>query len=365
MLDFRPDEEQQMLTEAIHRFAEEKVRKVYREAEELGEVPADVVKAGWEIGLLPTGLPEAYGGFGEYSAVTGALAMEEFAWGDLAITLKILLPNLVAMPLMLCGTEGQKEAYLPRFCEEAPPRMTAAITEPVFQFDPRSLKTTAIREEEAYVLQGTKTMVPLAPEAELFLVYARDGAEGSTQAFLVPAGTAGLTVGQQVQLMGFQGLPTYMVTFDNCRIPAANRVGGEAGLDIDLVLNHSRVALGAAAVGLMRAGFEYARDYAKERVQFGRPIAQNQSIAFMLAEMAIDIDQARLMVWETAWKLDQGEDATREATTMKFHLDDLSVKVADQALQVLGGYGYIREYPVELWLRNARGIAHLDGLAIV
>ena len=363
MLDFRPDEEQKMLTESIHRFAEEKVRKVFRDAEELGNIPDDVVKSGWEIGLLPTGLPEAYGGFGEYSAVTGALAMEEFVWGDLAISLNIMLPNLVALPLQLCGTEAQKEAYLPRFCDAHAPNVTAAFTEPSIQFDPRRLNTTATLEEDAYILQGSKTMVPLANEAELFLIYANEN--GATQAFLVPAGTGGLEVGDKVKLMGFNALKTYFVTLNGCRIPAANKLGGADGLDLDLLLNHSRVALGAAAVGLMRAGFEYARDYAKERVQFGKPIAQNQSIAFLLAELAIDIDQARLMVWETAWKLDRGEDATQNATVMKYYIDDLAVKVADQALQVLGGYGYIREYPVELWLRNARGITHMDGLAII
>ncbi len=363
MLDFRPDEEQRMLTEAIHRFAEEKVRKAFREAEETGRIPPEVVQAGWDIGLLPTGLPEAFGGFGEYSTLTNALAVEEFAWGDLALTLNILLPNLVALPLHLCGTEDQKAEYLPRFCEAAPPAVTAALTEPVFRFDPRRLQTTAERDGDSYLLQGVKTMVPLAPEADLFLIYAREGER--TQAFLVPAGTAGLQVGEPVKLMGMNALQTYRVSLDRCRVPVGAKVGGEQGLDFDLVLNHGRIALGAAAVGLMRAGFEFARDYAKQRVQFGRPIAQNQSIAFMLAEMATDINQARLMVWEAAWKLDRGEAATRETTVMKYHLDDLAVKVADQAVQILGGYGYIREYPVELWLRNARGIAHLDGLAMV
>ncbi len=148
-------------------------------------------------------------------------------------------------------------------------------------------------------------------------------------------------------------------------MPLENRLGGEEGIDFDLILNHSRVALGAAAVGLAKSGYEYARDYAKERVQFGEPIAHRQSIAFMLAEMAIEVDAARLMVWEAAWKLDRGEDATKEATVMKHFVDDMVLQVADRALQTLGGYGYIREYPVELWLRNARGFTSFDGLAMV
>ena len=153
------------------------------------------------------------------------------------------------------------------------------------------------------------------------------------------------------------------MALENCRIPAGGRLGGDDGIDFDLILNHSRVALGAAAVGVARAAFEYARDYAKQRVQFGEPIAHRQSIAFMLADMAMDVDGARLMVWEAAWQLDQGQDATRACTVMKQYVDDMVLRVADAAVQTLGGYGYIREYPVELWLRNARGFATFDGLA--
>ena len=363
MLDFRPDEEQKMLIDAIMRYSEERVRKVFRDAEEDGTIPDDVVKAGWEMGVLPTSIPEAYGGFGEYSSVTNVLAAEEFAWGDLAIALNVMVPNLVAVPLMLSGTDAQKEQFLPMFCEEKMPEVTAALTEPVVCFDPYKLGTTAVSDNNTYVLNGTKTVVPLAGGAELILVYANE--DGKTQAFLVSTDTKGVTVGAKDKLMGIQALPTYMVTLSDVRVPAENKLGGKAGIDFSLLLNHSRVALGAAAVGVARAGFEYARDYAKQRVQFGEPIGHRQSIAFMLANMATDIDEARLLVWEAAWMMDQGQDVTREAAIMKQRIDDIVVNVADRALQVLGGYGYIREYPVELWLRNARGFASFDGLAIV
>lgn len=363
MLDFRPDEEQKMLTDTVARFARERVRKVYRDAEEEGEVPESLVSAGWEIGLLPAALPEAYGGFGGYSVVTGVLALEEFAWGDLAVMLNVMTPNLVAIPIMLCGNESQKAEYLPRFCEEVPPKVSAALTEPVVQFNPYKLKTTAIREGGNYVLKGTKTYVPLADQAEVILVYAEEG--GLTQAFLVPAGAEGMTVGKRDKLMGVRALPTNLVTLADVRVPVANKLGGETGIDFGLILNHSRVAQGAAAIGMARAGFEYARDYAKQRVQFGEPIAHRQSIAFMLADMATEVDEARLLVWEAAWLLDQGKDATREATIMKQQVDRMVMQVTDRAVQVLGGYGYIREYPVELWLRNARGFATFDGLAMI
>ena len=363
MLDFRLDEEQQMLADTIGRYTRERVRKVFRDAEENGRIPQDVVQAGWEIGVLPTGIPEAYGGFGEYSAVTGAVATEAFAWGDLAITLSVMVPNLLAGPLIFAGTEEQKEEYLPLFADEKAPSLTAALTEPVIQFSPFKLKTTAVLDGDEYVINGTKTVVPLADQADLILVYASE--EGKTQAFLVPADSEGVDVAAKDKLMGIKALPTFMVTFSDVHIPAADRLGGEAGIDFALLLAHSRIALGAAAVGMARASYEYARDYAKQRVQFGEPIAHRQSIAFMLADMATEVDEARLMVWEAAWRLDQGQDALRESTVMKHHVDHMVLTVADRAVQVLGGYGYIREYPVELWLRNARGFASFDGLAMI
>jgi alkylation response protein AidB-like acyl-CoA dehydrogenase len=363
MLDFTLDQEQEMLDRTIRRFAQERLRKVYREAEEEGQLSTDDVRAGWEIGLLPTAIPEAYGGFGEYSVVTGAVAIEGLAWGDLAHTLAILAPNLVAVPIMLAGSEAQKEQYLPRFCDMEAPQMSAALVEPQIRFDPRKLQTTATREGDNYLLNGVKSMVPVAEGAELYLVYANEN--GQTQAFLVPAESDGLSLTDREKVMGVNALPLFGLRLDEVCVPAENKVGLDSGIDFGKLLNHSRVALGAAAVGVARAGYEYAREYAKERVQFGEPIAHRQSIAFMLADMAIDVEAMRLLVWESAWKLDRGEDATRDVTVMKHYVDDLSLQTADRAVQILGGYGYIREYPVELWLRNARGFAHFDGLAII
>ncbi len=362
MLEFELDEEQKMLVDAIGRFAETKIRKVYRDAEEEGTIPDDVVQAGWDFGLLPTAIPEQHGGFGEYSAITNVLATEAFAYGDLAIALNILAPGLTAIPIMLAGTDDQKQSFLPRYCDSLPPAITAALTEPSIQFDPRNLSTTAVLDGDEYVIDGSKCLVPLADKAEVFLVYADE--DGKTQAFIVPRETDGFEVVEREKLMGIQALPTFRVAINQCRIPEGNRLGGDAGIDFDLILNHGRVALGAAAVGLAKAGYEYALEYAKNRVQFDEPVAHRQSIAFLLADMAIEVDAARLLVWETAWRLDQDLDATKEATLMKSYVDNVVVQIADRAVQTLGGYGYIREYPVELWLRNARGFASFDGLAI-
>ena len=363
MFDFRPDEEQKMLLDAIRRLAEEKIRKQFREAEELGRIPADLVQAGWDIGWLPTAVPEALGGMGEYSAVTGALAMEGLAYGDLAIALEMMTPNLIALPLLLCGTEAQQSRFLPRFAGEKAPRATAALTERVYQFDPRNLNTTAVRDGDQYRLNGAKVYVPLAKTAELILVWADE--DGQAQGFLIPTNAAGVTIGRRDKLMGIQALQTYEVILENVEVPLSDKLGEESGCDFDLILNHSRVGLAAAAVGMAQAACDYTREYTKQRVQFGKPVAQNQSLAFMMADMFSDVESMRMMVWEAAWLLDEGKEATQATTVMKYYVDSAIVRVADAAVQGLGGYGYIREYPVELYLRNARGFATFDGLGMV
>jgi acyl-CoA dehydrogenase len=364
MISFDPTEEQQMIIGAVKRFADREMRAVYHECDEEGHIPADVIRKGWELGLVPGGIPEQYMGFAEeHSAITGALFAEELAWGDLSIALHLLTPGLVAYPILLCGTEEQKETYLPQFCDEGYKAATAALIEPSIQFDPQALKTTATLDGDAYVLNGHKAYVPLAAEADLILVYAAEG--GATQGFLVEKGSAGLEIGEREKNMGIKALATYELALNDCRVPRANKLGGEAGCDFDKLIAYSRVATAAMAVGVARASYEYALAYAKEREAFGEPIASRQAIAFMLAEMAIDIDAARLMVWEAAWRLDKGKNATKEAYLAKMFADDMVIKVTDGGVQVLGGYGYIREYPVELWLRNGRGFATFDGLAMV
>jgi len=364
MISFDPTEEQQMIVDAVKRFAEKEMRTVYRECDEEGDIPQDVIRKGWEIGLVPGGIPEKHMGFAEeHSALTGALYTEELAWGDLSIALHLLTPGLVAYPILLCGTEEQKETYLPQFCDVGFKPATAALVEPTIQFDPNALKTTAVLEGDTYVLNGRKAYVPLAADADLILVYAAE--EGATQGFLVESGSAGLEVGEREKNMGIKALATYELKLNDCRVPQANKLGGEAGCDFDKLMAYSRVATSAMAVGVARASYEYALAYAQERHAFGEPIASRQAIAFMLAEMAIDIDAARLMVWEAAWRLDKGKDATKEAYLAKMFADDMVMCVTDGGVQVLGGYGYIREYPVELWLRNGRGFATFDGLAMV
>jgi alkylation response protein AidB-like acyl-CoA dehydrogenase len=291
------------------------------------------------------------------------LIAEELAWGDLSMTMHILCPALFAYPVLEMGTETQRKKYLPLFCHERYKAATAALIEPRFGFDPHSLSTTARSDGNRYVLNGEKCYVPLAAEADLLLVYATQN--GTSQAFIVEEGTKGLEIGEREKNMGIRALATYEVTLKDCRIPNENRLGGENGCDFSRIMNCSRVALSAMAVGVAKAAMGYSRDYAKERVAFGEPIASRQAIAFMLAEMAIEIDATRLMTWEAAWKLDRKQEATKEASLVKAYADDMVLMVTDRAVQILGGHGYVREHPVELWLRNGRGFATFDGMATV
>jgi alkylation response protein AidB-like acyl-CoA dehydrogenase len=340
------------------------LRAIAREAEEEGELPQSVIKKGWELGVLQASIPEAYGGFGDRSAVTGVLAAEEMAAGDLAGALAVMTPSLFAMPILLLGSEGQRERYLPEVIGNGWKPYTAALLEPDYDYDPNNLVTTAQEQGDVYVLNGQKTFVPFAVEAESLLVYART--DGRSQGFIVPKEAAGLTVGERQKTLGIHALPLYPITLDGVRVGRSERLGGERGHDFAPLIDSARVAMAAMAIGVARAAFEYARDYAKDRDVFGVKVAQKQAIAFMLAEMATEIEAIRLLNWEAAWMIDNGkEDASKQAYLALIGSMDMVMMVTDRAVQVLGGHGYIREHPVELWMRNGRGIATLSGLAMV
>ncbi|MBI1293443.1 acyl-CoA dehydrogenase [bacterium] len=355
MYSFDMTAEQKMLVETVHRYAEKVLRPVYRDAEEDQCAPANAIRTGWELGLLPASIDAAFGGFGEYSALMSALFLEELGWGDVGLSLHLLAPNLFALPVALFGTKEQQAEFLPRFCDENFPQATAALIEPVYQFDPTTLATTAEKDGDHYVINGVKTMVPLANEAKTFLVYAQE--RNRTQAFIVPAATVGVTVADRVTMMGARALAVFSLRFDGVKVPAANRLGGLKGIRLSRLLTVTRMSAAALAIGQARAAYEYALAYAKERTAFGEPIAHRQSIAFMLAEMAMEIEGVRLQVWEAAYRFDSREDATRLAALAKLAADKMVLQVTDHAVQILGGHGYIREHPVELWLRNGRGFA--------
>lgn len=370
MASFQPTEEQQLIRDTVASFAHEQIRPVTREADESGQIPSALIQQAWELGLVQSLIPEALGGAGEVpSAVSGALVCEELGWGDLAIALHMLAPRLVIQPVLALGNTSQQQQVFSAYTGSHFTAGTAAIVEPRFGFDVNELATTATSQANDFIVSGTKCFVPLAADAQHILVYARNNDELS--AFVIPRGTPGLKISEREKNMGLKAVATYELTLDNCRVPATARLTG----NLSPLLNRSRVALASLAVGVARAAFEYARDYAKERQAFGSAIAQKQAIAFILAEMALEIDAARLLTWEAAWKIDAGQDtvsgigavsgATREACIARNYATNMVLKVTDNAVQVLGGHGYIRDHLVELWLRNARGFATFEGLAIV
>jgi acyl-CoA dehydrogenase len=365
MVSFTPTEDQQLLIDTIRRYAEKNIRAGAHDSDEASTFDPQVIDTGWKMGLIPSALPEELGGFGEMSAVTGVLAMEELAFGELATALHLMTPALFAYPLTLFGTAEQREQYLPMFLEDEITPATAALLEPTIAFDARDLKTTARVAGDTVMLDGVKAYVPLAESATHLLVYARNSETGTTDAYIVEKALAGISIEHQEKLMGVRSLPTYRIKLDGVQVSADARLGGAVGIDYDSLLARMNVALAAAAVGVARASYEYAKEYAKNREQFGKAIAQNQAIAFMLAEMAIEVDATRLMVWEAAWMLDNGQDANREAYLARQYANQMALTVTDSGVQTLGGYGFIREYPAERWLRNARGFTTFDGLAIV
>jgi acyl-CoA dehydrogenase len=369
MFSLEPSEEQRMIIDTAQSFAADQMRKNSIKCDEEKSIPEDIINSAWELGLVSAIIPEDCGGVGmERSAVTGALMLEELAYGDLSMAMAMMAPALFAYPVLTSGTDAQKKKYLPLLCEASPAKLTAAVVEPVIDFDLSALKCEAKKDGATYKISGKKCLVPLGSDAEKFLVYAAiDGKPGyeNVGAFIVEKGASGLTVSEPEQKMGIEALNSASLTLENVEVGADDVVGGDAGCDFAKLMSYSRVALSAMALGVARAANEYARDYAKERYAFGEPIAHKQAIAFMIADGLMEIESARLLVWEAAWRLDSGKDAFKESYIAKMYTDQTVVKCTDDAVQTLGGHGYIREHPVELWLRNGRGFTNFDGMAIV
>ena len=368
MYSFEPTEEQQSIVDTVRDFAKSEMRPKSMEADEKDSLPEGFLQKSWDLGLAVAAIPEAYGGSGiERSAVTGALLAEELGYGDVSMGLATLAPALVAYPIVDYGTEEQKKKFLPLFTGGSFPKATAAVVEPVMDFDPTELVTTATKKGNVYVLNGKKCLVPLGSSAELFLVYAREGGPGfgNVQAFVVPRSAKGLTVSEKEKNMGIKALDTVRLTLENVEVPADAKLGGDKGINFEKIMSYSRIALSALSIGVSRAALEHSTTYAKERTAFGEPIGQRQAVAFMIADMALEIDAMRVLVWEAAWQLDKGGPATQETYLAKLYSDKNALKVTDNAVQVMGGHGYIRENPVEGWLRHARAFYTLDGCALV
>ncbi len=359
MIDFSPSEEQQLIIETVRQFAENEIRPLAHEADEAKRAPEAILAAAHELGLVANAFPEAHGGGGERSAVTGVLITEELCAGDAGIGLAVLTPSLSGFPVADHGSDAQKGAVLGKLTGTSFVPGSLAIVEPRFGSDAFQPKTNASADGGDYVLNGEKCFVPWLDGGEHVVVVAE--LEGAARAFVVERSAAGLST-EREQNLGLQALETVELRLDGVRVPGDALLGEGAVREI---VTRGRVALAAAAVGVARTAFEVSRDYAKERHAFGVPIASKQAIAFKLADMSIEIDGARLLAWEAAYRLDQGADGLREATLALQQASRIALQVADGAVQVLGGHGYIRDYLPEMHLRNARGFSTFEALALV
>jgi alkylation response protein AidB-like acyl-CoA dehydrogenase len=367
MISFDLSDEQRSLQELAHNFAEKEIRPVAAEYDESEEMPWDVIQKAAQMGMLSYYISEQYGGAGITDTLSHCLVMEEIAWGCAGVATIFGGNSLVVIPLILMGNEEQKEKYLPRFCENNKPTIGAfALTEPDAGSDPASLTTEAVRDGDHYVINGTKTFISNGGVADVVILFATvdpsKGVKGIT-AFIVEKDFPGLKPGKKEEKMGIRSSPTAGYIIEDLRVPAENRLGEEGeGFEVAMrTFEHTRTSVATYAVGVARAAYEFAVSYAKERVQFGKPIIRHQGVGFMLADMATKVDAARLLCWRAAHLTDQGKPAMKEASMAKLFAGDVAMQVTTDAVQVLGGYGYSREYPVEKWMRDAKIMQIYEG----
>ena len=360
MISFGLSEEQEMVRDAMREFAAQAIRPIARDCDEASEIPADFLQNVWELGLTSTEIPESYGGGGEARAcVTNAIVLEELAFGDASLAAAAVAASGFANAILDFGSEAQKSELLPLFCGDQFHAASLAVIEPTPVFDATNPRTVAETKDDVFVLSGTKSLVPLGHQASHFLVTARNGEHHD--AFIVPRDAQGLTIGEPEKNLGLKALTTVGLELERVEVPKSARLGEDAGADVRRILDGSRAALCAVMLGVSRAVLEYCIPYAKDRVAFGEAIAKKQAIAFRLSDMRIEIDAMRLMTWKAASDLEQGRDATRQAHLARSYCAEWSLWISDNGIQTLGGHGFIREHPVEMWFRNARSLGVLEG----
>jgi acyl-CoA dehydrogenase len=358
-VSFALTEEQKALRQLAREFAEKEIRPKAAKYDENSTHPVDVIAKAHEVGLMNPHIPDEYGGLG-LSGFDGMLVGEELSWGCSGIAVSIVANTLGAGPVLLAGSDEQKREWLPPLLEE-PILCSFGLTEPDAGSDVARIKTTAERRRDEYVLNGSKTFITNAGHAAWTVVFAKtDASKGhrGLSAFVVPMDTPGVTVEKHLDKMGQRATDTSAFSLQDVVVPAANRIGEEGdGFKIAMMtLDFTRPGTAAGAVGVAQAALDYAVEYAKERVTFDVPIAMHQGVNFLVADMATEIEAARLLVWQAAWMLDSGygRRATLYSSFAKRFAADTAMKVTTDAVQVFGGYGYIKEYPVEKLMRDAK-----------
>ncbi|MGK2955861.1 MAG: acyl-CoA dehydrogenase family protein [Solirubrobacterales bacterium] len=363
MVDFTLTDEQKDLREMAHNFADKEMRSVAWEYDKDGTWPQEVIDKAWEVGLMNTHIPEAYGGPG-LDYLSGCLIEEEFGWGCSGIGTSLACNGLASAPVALGGSEETKKKYLGMLTESAK-LASFCLTEPDAGSDVAGMKTRAVKKGDKYVINGSKCFITNGQYADWFTVYAKtdpDAGSKGISAFVVDK-QDGVTIDKKEDKMGQRASNTATVTFNDVEVPAENLIGEEnRGFKLAMMtLDRTRPGVAAMAVGIARAAFEAAVAYSKERQQFGVPIAMHQAIQFLIADMAVKVDAARLLTWHSGVQLDQGLSNTLTSSEAKRFAADSAMEVTTDAVQVYGGYGFIKEYPVEKFMRDAKIMQLYEG----
>jgi acyl-CoA dehydrogenase len=373
MIDFTLTEEQKAFQKVVRDFAQNEIAPIAPQLDEEARHSPEVVDGYFKLGFLHYAVPEEYGGAG-LGTFEGVLFGEELGAADSGMSSCLGGNTLGLMPFLISGSHELKEELLTKHTS-GPNLASFCLTEAGAGSDVAAMRTTAVREGDEFIINGTKQFITNGNTASLHSVFAKEDPEQGHRgisAFMVPAETPGVSAGKKENKMGNRSSPTSEVIFNNVRIPAYYRLGeGLDGFKIAMMtLDESRAGVGASAVGVARAAMEVATEYSKERVQFGKPISALQAVQFMLADMAIKVEGARLLCWKAAWMHDHGMQNSKESAIAKCYAGDIAMQVTTDAVQVLGGYGYMKEYPVEKYMRDAKlhqiweGTAQIQRLVI-
>jgi len=364
MIDYTLTEEQVALTEMARDFAKNEMAPNAAKYDQSHDFPWEIMQKAFDAGFMTCNIPEAYGG-GGLSNFDMALISEELSAGCAGMFTSIMAVSLATTPICGFGSDEQKRKFLAPLCRKMG-LASYCLTERESGSDAGSIKTKAIKDGADYILNGSKCFITNAGVADLFTVFAKTapekGARGMT-AFIVPKGTPGLSVGKVEDKMGNRASNTAEIFFEDCRVPAEN-ILGKPGLGFIIAMktfDKTRSSVGAAAVGIARAAMEYAIAYAKIRRQFGRPIALYQMTQAKIADMATEIQAARHLVWHAAWLSDQGKSCGKESAMAKLYATDVAMRATTEAVQIFGGYGYMRDYPVEKLMRDAKLLQIYEG----
>lgn len=358
LFDVSLTEEQQMIADSVRLFATDELRPAAHDADEQRQLSETLVRSSMDIGLNEFAVPEAYGGSAsQLSPLNSVIIAEQLAWGDFSLAYALLAPVAVANAIARWGSDAQKQALLPAYLSGEPMRTAIAVQEPHPLFSSQSLRTEAKRNRKGFVLNGEKSLVPFAGNADYYLVAAQY--QKGVRLFVVPNDSKGVSW-QAEPAMGLRALATGRLQLDNVSLPANALVGEqETPFDYEAFLALGKLHSGALAVGTAQAALDYLIPYCNERVAFGEPISHRQSVAFIIANIAIELESMRLLIWRAAALAEHGQPFLREAYLAQVLCAEKAMEIGTQAVQLLGGHGFTKEHPAERWYRDLRVLACL------